>query len=29
MALRDAGCVAFTNGLQPFENLRVQRRALE
>jgi len=29
MALRDAGCVAFTNGLQRFENLRVQRRALE
>ncbi|MCC6074411.1 dihydroorotase [Pseudomonas sp. GCM10022188] len=29
IALRDAGCVAFTNGLAPMANNRVLRRALE
>ena len=29
VALRDAGCVAFTNGLAPMANNRVLRRALE
>lgn len=29
VALRDAGCVAFTNGLAPMANHRVLRRALE
>ncbi|MCQ4348290.1 dihydroorotase [Pseudomonas stutzeri] len=29
VALRDAGCVAFTNGLAPLANNRVLRRALE
>lgn len=29
VALRDAGCVAFTNGLAPMSNNRVLRRALE
>ncbi|MCJ8168228.1 dihydroorotase [Atopomonas sediminilitoris] len=29
VSLRDAGCVAFTNGLSQFRNTRVLRRALE
>ncbi|TWI58400.1 dihydroorotase [Pseudomonas duriflava] len=29
VALREAGCVAFTNGLEPLANTRVLRRALE
>ena len=29
MALRDAGCVAFSNGLDSFRNNRTLRRALE
>lgn len=29
VALRDAGCIAFTQGLQPMRNNRILRRALE